>query len=239
MPPVACIYRSTRGQCALDEASWCLWIDVRRLADELDVMIGHLRVSHPPPPTNNDTTNRDALSRKVEGDAEAKADFNALKNQWDAIEKDFATYGAKAVRDWGAVWVSFVLEGWLGKGGRVCVCHAGSPADCLLNPRPSRLQSNTNTNENRPRRSTGRTTASRSRRPASSSSSRSVRVPFFLSRNPCVSFLCCPSLAPSAAVCLIHRSTSHPTSFPWIRSNATTRLSGARSRPAPPSPSRR
>ena len=34
----------------------------------------------------------------MEGDAEAKADFNALKNQWDAIEKDFATYGSKAVR---------------------------------------------------------------------------------------------------------------------------------------------
>lgn len=41
----------------------------------------------------------------MEGDAEAKADFNALKNQWDAIEKDFATYGAKAVRFvcWGVV----------------------------------------------------------------------------------------------------------------------------------------
>ncbi len=53
---------------------------------------------------------RDALSRKVEADVEAKADFNALKNQWDAIEKDFATYATKQVRGLLVV----VVTDWLG-----------------------------------------------------------------------------------------------------------------------------
>jgi len=38
----------------------------------------------------------------VEADVEAKADFNALKNQWDGIEKDFNT------------WCKEVSEGWQG-----------------------------------------------------------------------------------------------------------------------------
>lgn len=53
----------------------------------------------------------------MEGDAEAKADFNALKNQWDAIEKDFATYGSKAVR----VCIYFIF---------MCVCAWGVVGLC-------------------------------------------------------------------------------------------------------------
>ena len=50
----------------------------------------------------NHFVHRDALGRKVEADVEAKADFNALKNQWDGIEKDFNT------------WCKEVSEGWQG-----------------------------------------------------------------------------------------------------------------------------
>jgi hypothetical protein len=42
--------------------------------------------------------NRDALGRKVEADVEAKTDFNALKNQWDSIEKDFHTWSKEVSR---------------------------------------------------------------------------------------------------------------------------------------------
>ena len=39
---------------------------------------------------------------------EAKADFNALKNQWDGIEKDFHTW-SKEVRKWVGGWCGLSL----------------------------------------------------------------------------------------------------------------------------------
>ncbi|EWM27301.1 ATPase, F0 complex, subunit D, mitochondrial [Nannochloropsis gaditana] len=51
--------------------------------------------------TRRALSNWDALGRKVEADVEAKADFNALKNQWDGIEKDFNTWSKEvAPIDW-------------------------------------------------------------------------------------------------------------------------------------------
>eukprot|EP00624_Nannochloropsis_granulata_P004060 evm.model.NODE_30377_length_4124_cov_19.921436.1 len=57
--------------------------------------------SHPPFPSHHLHRNRDALGRKVEADVEAKTDFNALKNQWDSIEKDFHTWSKEVRREGG------------------------------------------------------------------------------------------------------------------------------------------
>lgn len=57
--------------------------------------------SHPPFPSHHLHRNRDALGRKVEADVEAKTDFNALKNQWDSIEKDFHTWSKEVRREEG------------------------------------------------------------------------------------------------------------------------------------------
>jgi len=58
-------------------------------------------IIHSRPPFKSTKPNRDALGRKVEADVEAKTDFNALKNQWDSIEKDFHTWSKEVSRGGG------------------------------------------------------------------------------------------------------------------------------------------
>ena len=42
---------------------------------------------------------RDTLGRKAEADTEAKAEFNSLKNYFDGIEKDYATWSKPVSQD--------------------------------------------------------------------------------------------------------------------------------------------
>ena len=69
--------------------------------------------------TQRTHTNRDNLSRKVESDTEAKADFNSLKNHFDGIEKDFQTW-SKPVAP--VDWTHYKNAIEVGGGVYVCVC---------------------------------------------------------------------------------------------------------------------
>jgi hypothetical protein len=47
------------------------------------------------------TWRRESLGRKVESDGDLKGDYASLKNSWDSVEKDFATWsGPVKPIDW-------------------------------------------------------------------------------------------------------------------------------------------